>query len=644
MRLTSRLSISLILGVAAVSLGLAFYQTSAQTRVMRRDLERQALLLGESLARAAEPLVLNHSQDALQHLVESFKGRESVVGVAAYDAAGQPLALTPGLDVILGRQPPMVLEALHNGWARAEFLRPPTGPVHILALPLRDGTRVTGALAIIHDAAYIESPTRALWRRALLGVGVQTIFIVAITLLLVHSAVRRPMLHMAQWLRDLRTGAVSPGTRPSGEFEPLAHEVTQLASSLSEARAAAQEEARLRASAEATWTHERLRIFVDNRLGGARLFAVSNREPYEHLHSSGGIKSVMPASGLVTALEPILRTCDGTWVAQGTGDADRDTVDEFDRVRVPPENPQYTLRRVWLTREEEQGFYYGFANEGIWPLCHIAHTRPIFRAEDWRCYREVNRKFADALLEEIASETNPVVLVQDYHFALLPAMIKERRPDARVAIFWHIPWPNAEAFGICPWQRELLEGLLGADLIGFHIQAHCNNFLDTVDRALESRIERERFAVNRAGHLTLVRPHPISVSLERPQPAAPPRDVPHLVRTSPLARLGVRGSLMGIGVDRIDYTKGIPERFRGIEAFLDACPAYRGVFTFVQVASPSRTAIKRYHDLVQEVEDEAARINRRFQTGELETHRAAHSGSTATRRSCRSTVPRICAW
>jgi trehalose 6-phosphate synthase len=604
-RLTSRLSISLIFGVAAVSLGLAFYQTSAQTHVMRRDLERHALMLGESLARAAEPLVSERSQDALQKLVERFKDRESVSGIAAYDASGAPLALTPGLDTILG-QPEAVQQALHNGWARSEFVQSGAGPVHIVALPLRNGAEVIGALAMVHDASYIESRAGSLWRRELLGVGMQTIFIVTITLLLVHLSVRRPMMHMAQWLRDLRTGSAAPQPGLAGDFEPIAREVTQLASSLSEARAAAQEEARLRDSAESTWTTERLRVFVENRLGSSRLFAVSNREPYEHVHRNGSIESVMPASGLVTALEPILRACDGTWIAQGTGDADRETVDAMDHVRVPPDNPQYTLRRVWLSDEEERGFYYGFANEGIWPLCHIAHTRPIFRGEDWRCYREVNHKFAEALLEEIAPEPSPVVLLQDYHFALLPAMIKERRPDARVAIFWHIPWPNPEAFGICPWQRELLEGLLGADLIGFHIQAHCNNFLDTVDRALESRIERERFAVNRAGHLTLVRPYPISVATDRAQPA----------RKSAMPAHETPTPFMGIGVDRIDYTKGITERFRGIEAFLDLYPSYREKFTFVQVASPSRTQIPRYHDLIEEVMAEAERINRRFQTAD----------------------------
>jgi trehalose 6-phosphate synthase len=615
-QLTSRLSVSLIFGVAAVSLAFAFYQTRAQSLGMQRDLERQALALGDSLERTAETLVAEHSYDQLQRLMERFKDRATVAGVAAYDAAGRQLAATTGLAAVLGSTPASVAQAMQRGWASEELRSAAGWPMHVTTLALRSGGTVTGALAIVLDAAYIETRTSALWQRALLGVAVQTVVIFAITLLSVRLSVMLPMRHMTQWLRDLRAGRPSTVVPHTGDFEPLAREVTHLATSLSAARAAAEEEARLRDTAESTWTTERLRVFVEGRLGGTRLFAVSNREPYEHRHQSDGIGSVMPASGLVTAIEPILRACDGTWVAQGTGDADHDTVDAYDHVRVPPDNPQYTLRRVWLTKEEERGFYYGFANEGIWPLCHIAHTRPAFRSEDWRHYLEVNRKFAAALLEEIAPEANPVVLVQDYHFALLPAMIKEQRPDARVAIFWHIPWPNAEAFGICPWQRELLDGLLGADLIGFHIQAHCNNFLETVDRTLESRIERERFAVNRGGHVTLVRPFPISVATDRTEPVASGERLPHIERSKLLAGLGVRATFMGIGVDRIDYTKGIPERFRGIEAFLENCPSYRGQVTFVQIASPSRTEIERYHDLIDEVESEAQRINRRFQTSD----------------------------
>jgi trehalose 6-phosphate synthase len=316
---------------------------------------------------------------------------------------------------------------------------------------------------------------------------------------------------------------------------------------------------------------------------------------------------------VVTAIEPILRACDGTWIAHGNGDADLETVDEHDRLRVPPEDPHYNLRRVWLNKAEEEGYYYGFANEGIWPLCHIAHTRPIFRAEDWKYYQVVNLKFADVLLEEMRDVEKPIVLVQDYHFALLPRLIKEKRPEARVAIFWHIPWPTPEAFDISPWRRELVDGLLGADLIGFHIQSHCNNFLQTVDRVVESRVDWEHFSVRRLDHLTLVRPFPISVDFTDVQrPESTPDS--YVERSALLKALGVEATFMGVGVDRVDYTKGIPERFLAIERFLEKYPPYQGQFTFVQIGAPSRSHLKRYHDLMAEVEAEADRINGRFQT------------------------------
>jgi trehalose-6-phosphate synthase len=346
------------------------------------------------------------------------------------------------------------------------------------------------------------------------------------------------------------------------------------------------------------------------------LFVIANREPYMHRRQGKSVEVIVPASGLVTALEPILRACDGTWIAHGSGDADRETVDQHDHIRVPPEHPQYNLRRVWLTPQEEEGYYYGFANEGLWPLCHIAHTRPVFRASDWKFYQQVNRRFAEAALEEMANVKHPALLVQDYHFALLPRYIKERRPDARVAIFWHIPWPNPEAFGICPWQPELLDGLLGADLIAFHIQSHCNNFLYTVDRALESRIEWERFTVNRNNHLSTVRPFPISVDIpdapESNNGVVPPAGESLAV----LKEIGVPCEYLGIGVDRVDYTKGIPERFRGIERFLEKYPRYQGKFVFVQIGAPSRMEIKRYQELYAEVEAEAERINNRLRIGQ----------------------------
>jgi trehalose 6-phosphate synthase len=383
------------------------------------------------------------------------------------------------------------------------------------------------------------------------------------------------------------------------------------AESLHAARSAAEKEAELRDAAESIWTADRLSVHIRSKLNGSRLFVVSNREPYSHIRQGKSIEVMVPASGLVTALEPVLRASDGTWIAHGSGDADRETVDRNDRLRVPPDDGKYSLRRVWLTKEEEDGYYYGFANEGLWPLCHIAHTRPIFRSSDWDHYRDVNEKFAEAVLEEMEGTEEPVLLAQDYHFALLPRLVKRARPDARIAIFWHIPWPNPEAFAICPWQKELLDGLLGADLVGFHIQAHCTNFLQTVDRTLESRIDWEHFAVNREDHRTVVKPFPISVDFSEGADAG---ESPYAERGEILRELGVEATFLGVGVDRVDYTKGILERFLGIERMLEKYPSYQGKFVFVQIGAPSRSTIKRYHDLQVEVEQEAERINRRFQT------------------------------
>ena len=617
MRLTSRLSISLIASVAVVSLAFAYAQMRASRRGLNRELERHALVLAETLSKSAQPLLKNRSYRDLERLVDQFENREQIAGVIVLNMAGEPVAVSSRLAPRLDSYPEPVRQALQDGLTHAGFVSLGGDPLHVIAMPLRDEPLVIGVLAIFHDAAYIQQQSAALWRRALIGVAIQTFLIALITLLTIRIGIARPLKRTTEWLRELRTGTEPNAAEmpQKGEFAPLTREASQLASSLREARAAAEREAHLRESAESNWTAERLRVFVRGRLGGDHLFAVSNREPYEHVHHDNTIQCRVPASGLVTALEPVLCACEGTWIAQATGDADRETVNEAGRVRVPPDNSQYTLRRVWLTQEEEQGFYFGFANEGLWPLCHIAHTRPIFRSSDWEAYHTVNEHFAGAVLEEIAREESPVVLAQDYHFALLPRMIKQRRPDARVAIFWHIPWPNPEAFGICPWQRELLDGLLGADLIGFHIQAHCNNFLDTVDRSLECRIDREHFSITRDGHRTLVQPFPISVAVDHVERPAQSNELPHLERAGLLAKLGVRATYMGVGVDRIDYTKGIPERFRAIERFLESCPAYRNEFTFVQIGSPSRTHITRYQDLMQEVIAEAERINRRFQTG-----------------------------
>jgi trehalose 6-phosphate synthase len=612
--LSARLIVSLIVGVTLVSLCSSYYQVLMLSRQLRKDLEHRAELLGESLAGNVERDLERSDSRTLQRTVQQFANREHLAGLAVYDPQGQPLAVTTALQSLMASAPPLVLQALKQERDTSGFVKIGHAHTHIYALPLHFGEELIGGLAIIHDSGYIRSESLRIWRETFLSALAHVVLIVLITLLIVRWSVAGPIARTAVWMRSLRTGRISSRLKlPDLElFRPLAREVATFAESLNNARCAAELEARLRASGESLWTADRLAVHVRGRLEDGRLFVVSNRQPYIHLRRGKTVEVSQPASGLVTALEPVLRACGGTWVAHGSGDADMEAVDVHDRLLVPPDDPHYTLRRVWLSKEEEEGYYYGFANEGLWPLCHIAHTRPLFRASDWKHYHDVNRKFADALLEEMENVSNPVVLVQDYHFALLPRMIKQRRPDARLAIFWHIPWPNPEAFGICPWQRELVDGLLGADLIGFHIQSHCTNFLQTVDRIVESRIDWDHSTVQRLDHRTVLRPFPISVEALDLTAELGQRSG-YEERGSLLKALGLEAALMGVGVDRIDYTKGILERFLAIERFLEKYPRYQGVFTFVQIGAPSRTHIKRYHDLQAEVEAEADRINWRFQ-------------------------------
>jgi trehalose 6-phosphate synthase len=616
MRLLSiRLIVSLIIGITLVSLFSSYYEALGEKRALSRDLERRAEVLGESLARNVERDLAKGSAQDLQSIVEHFGNREHLSGLAIYGPQGGMLAVTPELASTLASVPSVLSQALHENRGVGAFQRVGRVSLHIYAQSLHQHDEVIGGLVIVHDASYIRAESLLLWRETFLRALAHVFIIVMITLLIVRWSIAAPIARTAEWMRALRTGrATSPQHAADLDlFRPLVREVAAFAESLTLARSAAETEARLRETGESLWTADRLAVHVRKRLNDGRLFVVSNREPYVHMRRGNSVEVVVPPSGVVTAIEPILRACDGTWMAHGNGDADLEMVDENDRLRVPPEDPHYSLRRVWLNKEEEEGYYYGFANEGIWPLCHIAHTRPIFRAEDWAQYQAVNLKFADALLEEMRDVEKPIVLVQDYHFALLPRLIKEKRPEARVAIFWHIPWPNPEAFDISPWRRELVDGLLGADLIGFHIQSHCNNFLHTVDRVVESRVDWEHFSVRRMDHLTLVRPFPISVDFSDVQR---PESVPdsYAERSALFKALGVEATFMGVGVDRVDYTKGILERFLAIERFLDKHPSYQTKFTFVQIGAPSRSHLKRYHDLMKEVEAEANRINGRFQT------------------------------
>ena len=355
------------------------------------------------------------------------------------------------------------------------------------------------------------------------------------------------------------------------------------------------------------WTRDSLRHVVERVLGRRHFIVVSNREPYVHRLEGEEIVCERSISGVVTALEPVMRVCGGTWIAHGSGNADRDVVDRHDHVLVPPRHPEYTLRRVWLGKADEDGYYYGFANRALWPLCHIAYHRPFFEAEDWEAYRRVNRQFADAVLDEIRGQT-AIVLIQDYHFALLSSLLRQANPKLLLAQFWHIPWANPETFRVCPWQEEILAGLLGNDLLGFHIRRHCENFLETVNTGIEALVDHEHFSVTRAGHTTLVRPFPISLDIEGISEQAASRETSE--RTAQLRQqLGVANQGVLLGVDRIDYTKGIPERLRAIDRLLEQHPEYAGKICFVQIAAPSRMRLQRYQALANEIESLVEEIN-----------------------------------
>jgi trehalose 6-phosphate synthase len=618
MKVTIRLILALTAAVSIVVALFTYLQVRHERQVMVDELEKKASLVAESLQEAIEPQLAAHNEKALTRIVEKFGNRQRVAGVAIYDSNKRTIAMTKSLATWFPDPPVAVPEILSDAHARGELFRPSKDrDVYGYFLPFSSEDGNAYLLAIYSPANHIRLRIKDFYQQSIIRLLLQVFLITLVTIFIIRWNVTVPLHMAADWIKKLRLGEDSShASLPKELFGPLEKEVTRLAKSFTTARAAAEEEAKLRQQAESIWTSERLREFVRTKLPDQKLLVVSNREPYMHVRKGKDIDCIMPASGLVTALEPILRACGGTWVAHGSGGADREMTGSDNRLRVPPDEPQYQLRRVWLSKEEEDGYYYGFSNEGFWPLCHIAHTRPVFKPEDWNYYQTVNAKFADAVLEEIEKDEEPLVLIQDYHFALLPRLIKEKRPDARIALFWHIPWPNPESFGICPWQREIVHGMLGADLIGFHIQQHCTNFLDTVDRTVECRIDWERFIVNRQDHKTIVKPFPISVALTPSATNGSPVSKSSVDKETLLKQLGLKGQYLAVGVDRIDYTKGIIERFRGIERFLEKNPDYVGKFVFVELGAPSRTLIKRYHDLMAEVEEEAERINWKFKSKE----------------------------
>lgn len=497
---------------------------------------------------------------------------------------------------------PAELECSHNPQESSGVIRLSPGSLHVSSFPVMADGNILGHLVLVHDMSFIErrsADTKSYILYLFLCLG---LIISLITVIIAQLSWRGWVSGMQSLLRGEGIFRPTPSAT-SRELMPLERDLRTLIQSLESERRAKDE-------GLISWTPQALKRILNEDLSGDEILIVSNREPYIHTKKNQKIEIQVPASGVVTALEPIMRACSGTWVAHGGGSGDRDVVDKNDRVQVPPNNPSYSIRRVWLSKEEEQGYYYGFANEGIWPLCHIAHTRPIFRTSDWNQYVKVNEKFAAAIFQEVKTD-DPVILVQDYHFALLPRLIRKRLPEATIVTFWHIPWPNPEAFGICPWREEILDGLFGSSILGFHTRFHCNNFIDTVDRFLETRIDRETSTISYGGKLTAVEQYPISIEW-------PPRWVADQKPVSE-CRLSIRkrnqiseDTFVGIGVDRMDYTKGILERFFAIERLFEKNPEWVGRFCFVQIAAPTRSSIEQYQNFEADVRSLARRINSRF--------------------------------
>ncbi|MEK6704266.1 MAG: trehalose-6-phosphate synthase [Bdellovibrionota bacterium] len=477
-----------------------------------------------------------------------------------------------------------------------------SGSLHVAIHPIEsEGVRI-GNLVLVHDMSFVERRSNDTRKYVFYLFIALAAIISLITVIIAQLSMRGLVAGMRTLLRgDSLLNPLPQIKLP--ELLPLAKDLRSLVRDLEQDR-------RIKDEGKINWAPQTLKNILHEDLAGDEVLIVSNREPYIHVRKGENIEVQVPASGLVTALEPIMRACSGTWIAHGGGSADREVVDGNDHIRVPPENPSYQIRRVWLSKEQEAGYYYGFANEGLWPLCHIAHTRPTFRSSDWKQYVEVNEKFANVVVEESKTD-DPVILVQDYHFALLPKLIREKLPDATIITFWHIPWPNPEAFGICPWREEILSGLLGSSIVGFHTKFHCNNFIATVDRFLEARIDRENSTISYGGKLTAVRSYPISIEW-------PPRWIKEQKSVSE-CRADVRtlnnikeGCFIGIGVDRLDYTKGIIERFLAVERLLELHPEWIGKFTFIQIAAPTRSSIEQYQNFDGHVRSLAARINQRF--------------------------------
>lgn len=558
----------------------------------RRDVELRSALVFNAIQEPLQSMIAAGEIDRIEALFESVASDSRVVAVA--------FCKTDGSQTISSKAMPssMPCEAIARGPTEVfSSLRANDHNMFVASFPLG----AIGHVIVVHDLRFAEE-------RGAEARNYFSIFFGGMILLSCLTALAMVVLIVRRWMQSLRRAAFDVAEKggqsdATGQEIILDRELQLILRQLRKGGSALDSET-------VAWDKKTLRTLMSAELPGVEVIVVANREPYIHNLGDNGIELQTPASGLVSALEPIMRACQGTWIAHGSGSADRETVDKNDRIAVPPDAPEYTLRRVWVTEAEQDGYYYGLANEGLWPLCHIAFTRPVFRLSDWESYRAINQRFADAVVRE-AQTDSPIVLVQDYHFGLLPRMLRDRLPNATIIMFWHIPWPNSETFGIFPWKEELVHGLLGSTIIGFHTQFHCNNFLETVDRFVESRIDREHETVTLGGHETFVRAYPISI--EWPPASLKAQPAIAECRSVVRNRLGLSDDCkVAVGIERFDYTKGVLDRLRGVDSLLTDHPEWIGKFSLVQAAAPTRSKLPAYQELQREAIKLAEEINEKY--------------------------------
>ncbi|MDO9116549.1 MAG: trehalose-6-phosphate synthase [Nitrospira sp.] len=597
-----RLSLRFLLPLALVLAGLAYAVIPlVDTLTLKwfvRDLEIRSALIGRMVESPLVDLLATESKTKLLNYFHRIIQDERLYAVGFCDRDGKLIYKTLTYPDSISCDGASTLKT-----GQTALLRFSQGAVHVAAVGIEGNGRDWGRLMLVHDMSWIErrsSDTKwyLFYLFAVIG-GVISL----VTVLVAHLSWRGWIAGVRSMLRGEGLVALIGEPTPGADMHPVAQDLRALIHDL-------EADKRMRDESQLSWTPATLKTILHDHLAGDEVLIVSNREPYIHNWHDQQLEVQVPASGVVTALEPVMRACSGVWIAHGSGTADREVVDARGHVRVPPDHPEYEIRRIWMSAEEEAGYYYGFANEGLWPLCHLAHVRPVFRSSDWQHYKEINERFALAIIEE-AKTDNPVVLVQDYHFALVPKMVRDHLPNATIITFWHIPWPNPERYAICPWYRDILEGLLGSSILGFHTRFHCSNFIETVDRSLETRIDRDSSTISYQGKMTAVNPYPISIAWPGQQMAQWPPVSECKTRIRTLNTLSHTHRL-GVGVERLDYTKGILERFLAIERLLELQPEWIGRFSFIQIAAPSRSKIEEYQQLSRNVLASAERINARF--------------------------------